>query len=67
MMLIISYFSVGLRKKKSSDLFSRKFEKFLWEYLILFLVLAAIDLKKLLNVFAISIVSALVVSLETRI
>ena len=67
MILIISYLSVGLRKKESSDLFLRKLEKFLWEYLILSLVLARIDVKKLLNMFAISIGSALVVSLETRI
>ena len=58
---------MGLRKKESSDLFLRKLEKCLWEYLILSLVLAAIDVKKLLNMFAVSIVSALVVSLETRI
>ena len=67
MILIISYLSVGLRKKESSDLFLRKLEKCLWEYLILSLVLAAMDVKKLLNMFAISIGSELVVSLETRI
>ena len=67
MIVIISYFSVGLRKKESSDLFSRKLEKCLWEYLILSLLLAAINVKKLLNMFAISISSAFVVSLETRI
>ena len=67
MMLIISYLSVGLRKKESSDLFLRKLEKCLWEYLILSLVLVATDVKKLLNIFAISIGSALVVLLETRI
>ena len=65
--LIISYLSVGLRKKESSDLFLRKLEKCLWEYLILSLVLAAMDIKKLLNMFAISIGSALVLPLETRI
>ena len=67
MIVIISYFSVGLRKKESSDLFARKLEKCLWEYLILSLLLAAINVKKLLNMFAISISSAFVVSLETRI
>ena len=67
MILIISYLPVGLRKKESSDLFLRKLEKCLWEYLILSLVLAATDVKKLLNIFAISIGSALVVLLETRI
>ena len=67
MIVIISYFSVGLRKKESSDLFSRKLEKCLWEYLILSLLLAAINVKELLNMFAISISSAFVVSLETRI
>ena len=36
--LIISYLSVGLREKESSDLFLRKLEKCLWEYLILSLV-----------------------------
>ena len=45
----------------------RKLEKCLWKYLILSLVLAAMDVKKLLNMFAISIGSVLVVSLETRI
>ena len=58
---------MGLRKKESSDLFLRKLEKCLWEYLILSLVLAAMDIKKLLNMFAISIGSALVLPLETRI
>ena len=67
MILVISYLSVGLRKKESSDLFFRKLEKCLWEYLILSLILAAINVKKLLNMFASSISSALVVSLETRI
>ena len=67
MILIISYLSVGLRKKESSDLFLRKLEKCLWEYLIFSLVLAAVDVKKLLNMFAISVGSVLVVSLETRI
>ena len=67
MIVIVSYLSVGLRKKKSLDLFLRKLEKCLLEYLILSLVLAAMDVKKLLNMFAISIGSALVVSLETRI
>ena len=67
MILIISYLSVGLRKKESSDLFLRKLEKCLLEYLILSLVLAAIDVNKLMNMLAISIGSALVVSLETRI
>ena len=67
MILIISYLSVGLRKKESSDLFLRKLEKCLWEYLILSLVLAATDVKKLLNIYAISTGSALVVLLETRI
>ena len=67
MILVISYLSVGLRKKESSDLFLRKLEKCLWEYLILSLILAAINVKKLLNMFASSISSALVVSLETRI
>ena len=67
MILIISYLPVGLRKKDSSDLFLRKLEQCLWEYLILSLVLAAMDVKELLNMFAISISSALVVSLETRI
>ena len=67
MILVISYLSVGLRKKESSDLFLRKLEKCLWEYLILSLILAAINVKKLLNMFASSIRSALVVSLETRI
>ena len=36
--LIISYLSMGLRKNESSDLFLRKLEKCLWEYLILSLV-----------------------------
>ena len=66
MILIISYLSVGLRESHP-DLFLRKIEKCLWEYLILSLVLAAMDVKKLLNMFAISIGSELVVSLETRI
>ena len=52
---------------ESSDLFFKKLKKFQWEYLILSLVLAALNVKKLLNMFAISIGSALVVSLETRI
>ena len=39
----------------------------LWEYFILSLVLAAAEVKKLLNIFAISIGSALVVLLETRV
>ena len=67
MILIISYLSVGLWKKESPDLFLRKLGKCLWEYLILFLVLAAMHVKKLLNVFAISVGSALVGSLDTRI
>ena len=67
MILVISYLSVGLREKESSDLFLRKLEKCLWEYLILSLVLAAKDVRKLLNMFAISVGSVLVVSLETRI
>ena len=67
MILIISYLSVGLRKKESSDLFLRKLEKLLCEYLILSLVLARIDVKKLLNMFAISIGCVVVVPLETRI
>ena len=67
MILIISYLPVELRKKESSDLFLRKLEKCLREYLILSLVLAAMDVKKLLNMFAISIGSGLAVSLETRI
>ena len=66
MILIISYLSVGLRKKESSDLFLRKLEKCLWEYLILSLVLAAMDVKKLFNILSNSIGSALVVSLEAR-
>ena len=66
MILIISYLSVGLRKKESSDLFLRELEKCLWEYLILSLLLAAMDVKKLLNMFAVSIGSVPVVSLETR-
>ena len=65
--LMISYLSVGLRKKESSDLFLRKLEKCLWEYSILSLVLAAIDVKKVLNMFVISIGSVLVVSLGTRV
>ena len=56
-----------LRKKESSYLFLRKLEKCLWEYLILSLVLAATDVKELLNIFSISVGSALVVLLETRI
>ena len=67
MILIISYLSVRLRQKESTDVFLRKLGKCLWEYLILSLVLAAMNVKKLLNMFAISIGSALVVSLETRI
>ena len=67
MILIISYLSVGLRKKESSGLLLRKLEKCLWEYLVLSLVLAAMVIKKLLNMFAISIGSVLVVSLEPRI
>ena len=55
------------KKQESSDLFLRKLKKCLWEYLILSLVLAEIDVKKLLNMFVISIGSALAVSLETRI
>ena len=62
MILIISYLSVGLRKKESLDLFLRKLEKCLWEYLILSLVLEAIAVKNLLNMFTISIGSALLVS-----
>ena len=57
---------MGLGKKESSDLFLRKLEKCFWEYLILSLVLAATDVKKLLNIYAISTGSALVVLLETR-
>ena len=38
---------MGLRKKESPDLFLRKLGKCLWEYLILSLVLAKMDLKKL--------------------
>ena len=64
---MISYLSVGLRKKESSDLFLRKLEKCLWEYSILSLVLAAMDVKKVLNMFVISIGSVLVVSLGTRV
>ena len=56
-----------LRKKGSSDLFLRKSEKCLWEYLILSLVLAAMEVKKLLNLSAISIGSVVIVSLKTRI
>ena len=67
MILIIPYLSVRLTQKESSDIFLRKLEKCLWEYLILSLVLAGMNVKKLLNMFAISIGSALVVSLETRI
>ena len=67
MILIVSYLSVVLCKKESSDLFLRKLGKCLWEYLRLFLVLAAMDVKKLLNVFAISVGSVLVGSLDTRI
>ena len=67
MILIISYLSMGLRKKESSDLFLRKLEKYLWEYLILSLVLAATYVKKLLNIYAISTGSPVVVLLETRI
>ena len=59
--------SLELRKKESSDLFLRKLEKCLREYSILSLVLAAMNVKKLLNMFAISIGSGLVVSLEIRI
>ena len=40
MILIISYLSVRLREKESSDLFLRKLEKCLWECLVLALVLA---------------------------
>ena len=47
--LKISYLSVGLRNKKSSDLFLRKLDKCLWKCLILSLVLAAMDVNKLLN------------------
>ena len=65
MILIISYLSVGLRKEESWDVFLRKWEKCLWEYLIRFIVLAAIEVKKLFNMFAISIGSVLVVTLET--
>ena len=46
MILIISYLPVRLRKMESSDLFSRKLEKCLWEYLILSLVLAVTDVNK---------------------
>ena len=53
MILIISYLSVRLTQKESSDIFLRKLEKFLWEYLILSLVLVAMNVKKLLNMFAI--------------
>ena len=67
MTLTISYLSVGLSKKESSDQFLRKLEKCLWEYLILSLVVVAMDVKKLLNMFAISIRYVRVVSLETRI
>ena len=56
---------MGLVKKESSGLFLRKFEKCCMG--ILFLVLAAMDVNKLLNMFPISIGSALLVSLETRI
>ena len=58
MILIISYLSVGLRK----NIYFKKIRKNLWEYF-----LAAMDVKKLLNMFAISIRSLLIVSLETRI
>ena len=57
---------MGIRKKELSDRFLRKLQKCLWEYLILALVLAAMDIKKLLNMFAILIGSAIVVSLGTR-
>ena len=67
MILITSYLSVGLKEKESSDLFLRKLQKCLWEYLILSLILAEMNVKKLLNMFAISIGSVLVMSLETRI
>ena len=46
MILIISYLPVRLRKMESSDLFSRKLGKCLWEYLILSLVLAVTDVNK---------------------
>ena len=49
--LIISHFSLGLTKKKSSDLFLR----------------VAMDIKKLSIMFAISIGSVLVVSIGIRI
>ena len=67
MILIISYLSMELRKKVLSNLFLRKLEICLWEYLILSLVSAAIVVKKLLNMFTISIGSTLLVSLETRV
>ena len=69
MILIISHLSVELRKKESSDISSRKLFMGIWEweYLILSLVLAAIDVKKFLNIFAIAISSALVVLFETGI
>ena len=67
MILIISYLSVRLRRKESSDVILRKLEKSLWEYLILSLVLAATDVKKWVYIFAISIGSALAVLLETGI
>ena len=67
MILIISYLSVGLREKESSDLFLRKLQKCLRKYYILSLILAEMNVKKLLNMFAISIGSVLVMSLETRI
>ena len=59
---MISYLSVGSRKKELSGLFLRKLEKCLWEYSIFSLVLAAMDVKKLLNMLYV-----LVVSLEARI
>ena len=40
---------MGLRKKESSDLSLRRLVKCLWESLILSLVLAAIEVTKLLN------------------
>ena len=67
MLLISSYFSVRLTKTESSDLFSRNLEMCLLEYLILSLVSAAMDVRKLLNMFAISVGSVLALSLETRI
>ena len=56
-----------IRKKESSDQFLRKLEKYQWEYLILSLVLTAMEVNKLLNMFAISIGCVVVVSLEARI